>query len=78
MRAQIGKRLMAMEARRSGQGRKRRVDLHSLSDEDLDGLERLALDRQAWPGSLDGWLASLPTAEHEELMRLHALAQWRS
>jgi hypothetical protein len=67
-----------MEARRNGQGKRRRVDLNRLNDDDLDILERMALDRQAWPGSLEGWLASLSTDEHEELMRLHALAQWRS
>jgi hypothetical protein len=65
-----------MEARLVGQGGRRRVDLSPLGDEDLDSLERLALGRQAWPGSFDDWLASLAPEDHDELMRLHALARW--
>lgn len=76
MRTRVGRRLAAMEARRERHHHRQRVDLRHLSDADLDSLERLALDRQAWPGSLDGWLASLAPDEHEELMRLHALARW--
>ncbi|MGC4105364.1 MAG: hypothetical protein QM753_03270 [Thermomicrobiales bacterium] len=72
----MSQRLAVMEARQRTHWRRRRVDLRRLTNEDLDSLERLALDRQAWPGSLNGWLASLATDEHEELMRLHALARW--
>jgi len=50
--------------------------MNGLSDEDLDALERLALNRQAWPGSLEDWLESLVPDERDELMRLHALARW--
>jgi len=78
MRRRVGRRLAAMEARRNRPGSRRRVDLSPLGDDDLDSLERLALDRQAWPGSLEGWVASLATDEHDELMRLHALARWQS
>lgn len=52
------------------------MDLNRLSDGELDTLEQLALNRQEWSGSLEDWLASLRTAEHDELMRLHALAFW--
>jgi hypothetical protein len=65
-----------MEARQRTHWQRRRVDLRRLSDDDLDILERLALDRQAWPGSLEDWVASLAMDEHEELMHLHALARW--
>jgi len=65
-----------MEARQRTHWRRRQVDLSRLGDEDLDILDRLALDRQAWPGSLEAWLASLAPDEHDELMRLHALARW--
>ena len=76
MRARVGRRLLAMEARQRTHWRRRRVDLRRLSDDELDVLEQLALDRKEWPGSLDSWLASLAPEEHEELMRLHALARW--
>lgn len=76
MRMRVTRRLAVMEARRNHHGRRRRVDLNRLSDGELDTLEQLALNRQEWSGSLEDWLASLRTAEHDELMRLHALAFW--
>ena len=76
MRTRVNQRLAVMEARKTRKGTRPHVDLRRLTNEDLDILERLALGRQAWSGSLDGWLASLATEEHEELMRLHALARW--
>ncbi|MGC4107267.1 MAG: hypothetical protein QM753_13170 [Thermomicrobiales bacterium] len=76
MRTRAGKRLLAMEERQKTHWQRRRVDLCPLGDADLDILERLALGRQAWPGSLTDWLASLAPDDHDELLRLHALARW--
>jgi len=76
MRTRVGRRLAVMEARRNRPGSRRRVDLRRLNDDDLETLERLALGRQAWPGSLADWLASLTTDERDELVRLRALARW--
>lgn len=50
MRMRVNRRLVVIETQRSQQRRRPCVDLSRLRDEDLDVLERLALNRQAWQG----------------------------